>query len=252
MAMTIFGALVLAMCAEADIMIQRNQYESTGCTGQVVKTEYFPTGECVADGVIYRTMTCNSTGVSYDYFSDAACSTSANTSSYYALDSCNDLNDKFVSCAAMTVYEVSYHNDSNCYSASKQATYTLPEGCWPTGGLDNNTVGQVVTVSMKVEITDTALIERYYNSSLNCTGSPWDEIKLWCNYVCESVSSGALAAGFWTFRSTCGALTSSTTLYSCVGAACTTSEASDGYVESQASPMSPMAWALTIFVGSLS
>lgn len=193
-------------------MIQRNQYESTGCTGQVVKTEYFPTGECVADGVIYRTMTCNSTGVSYDYFSDAACSTSANTSSYYALDSCNDLNDKFVSCAAMTVYEVSYHNDSNCYSASKQATYTLPEGCWPTGGLDNNTVGQ----------------------------------------VCESVSSGALAAGFWTFRSTCGALTSSTTLYSCVGAACTTSEASDGYVESQASPMSPMAWALTIFVGSLS
>lgn len=159
---SVLFALAMCIIAESAVMVQKNEYESTGCTGRVVKTEYM-TASCSASGSGYYTMTCNSTGVTMNYFSDNACTSSTGQSASYALDSCRDDNDKYVSCAEMDVVTVNFYSTA-CSAEFLQGAFSLPVGCRATGGMEN---GQARLQSQSVQISGNNLVSKSF------TGSFW-------------------------------------------------------------------------------
>eukprot|EP00438_Fugacium_kawagutii_P017315 Skav218201 [mRNA] locus=scaffold2232:61271:61966:- [translate_table: standard] len=200
----------LTACAKAAVMVQKSDYESEGCTGQVVKTEYVSTSCSQSrDGGSY-TIDCNSTAITMNFFSDTSCANSTGESESKPLDTCSDNNDKVLSCTEMDVVTVNQYS-VGCSSEFLQGSFSLPEGCRPIGRMDN---GQLQAQSQKVEVIGNNLVSQMYNSSLDCTGD-YTEVMLPCDQVCVNGSSTeALPEGLYAFQSSCSSLNQGTALNS--------------------------------------
>jgi len=195
----------LAVCAKAALMVQKSDYESADCTGQVLRTEYMSTSCSQSRDGGYYTIECNSTAITMNYFNDSSCATSTGQSMSFELDTCSEDNDKYVSCTETDVVTVNAYTEG-CSSEFLQASMSLPQGCRPTGSLDN---GQVRAQSNKVQVSGTSLVSQQYSASLDCTGV-YTEVTLPCDGVCVNGSnSEALPDGFFAFQSSCSSLSGS-------------------------------------------
>lgn len=193
----LLGALLAV--AESAVMIQRNSYESTSCGGQVVRTEYMDTSCNQNRDGTYGKFTCIGDVVTFQAYNDSACTTTLSSNSSTPLSTCSENNDKYVSCADVTVVSINFYS-TGCTSDALQGTYTLPLGCRATGGMEN---GQVRTMSQKVEMSGANLVSKTYSTSLDCTGTSVD-VQLPCGSTCVNGStSAALPDGYFAYTGSC-------------------------------------------------
>ena len=154
----------------AAVVLQKNTYNTSGCTGQVVRTEYMVTG-CVQNGggSGFAAVSCNSTGASLAMHTDAACASNTTEEQSFDLSTCIDEYNKYMSCTEQTVVTMKMYTAAGCNQANLEAEYSLPLGCRAMGRVSN---GQVTAMSQKLELnSNNNLVNKMYNSSLDCSGT---------------------------------------------------------------------------------
>ncbi|CAE7454725.1 unnamed protein product, partial [Symbiodinium sp. CCMP2592] len=195
-------ALMLGAGTHAAVVLQKNTYETSGCTGQVVRTEYMVAG-CMQNGggSGFAAMSCNSTGASLAMHTDAACASNATEEQSFDLSTCIDQYTKYMSCTEQTVVTMKMYTAAGCNEANLEAEYSMPLGCRAMGRVSN---GQVTAMSQKLELnSNNNLVNEMYNSSLDCSGAHV-EVELPCEQVCvDGNTSDALPAGWFAYQGSC-------------------------------------------------
>ncbi|CAE7245863.1 unnamed protein product, partial [Symbiodinium sp. CCMP2456] len=118
--------LMLGAGTHAAVVLQKNTYETSGCTGQVVRTEYMVTG-CVQNGggSGFAAVSCNSTGASLAMHTDAACAGNTTEEQSFDLSTCIDEYNKYMSCTEQTVVCV----DGNTSDALPDGWFAYQGSC---------------------------------------------------------------------------------------------------------------------------
>ncbi|OLP86801.1 hypothetical protein AK812_SmicGene32057 [Symbiodinium microadriaticum] len=196
------AVLMLGAGTHAAVVLQKNTYNTSGCTGQVVRTEYMVTG-CVQNGggSGFAAVSCNSTGASLAMHTDAACASNTTEEQSFDLSTCIDEYNKYMSCTEQTVVTMKMYTAAGCNQANLEAEYSLPLGCRAMGRVSN---GQVTAMSQKLELnSNNNLVNKMYNSSLDCSGTHV-EVELPCEQVCvDGNTSDALPEGWFAYQGSC-------------------------------------------------
>ena len=200
--------VILARACESTTFLQSDRYENNDCTGQLLRTEYIATDNCRIMSGNYFMWSCSGGNFTMTAYTDSLCTTvnTQYTPEETVLDTCDTSSGrKYPSCTAITaVATVQMFSTEDCSAANLTGTSMAPIGCRPTGrntAWDGANPGEVMLMSSKVEQIGNDVVNTFYNSSLDCTGTYAQET-FPCGAVCVNGSASEIVPAGTSMAST--------------------------------------------------